>query len=607
MPVRFPNDTVRILTDIPSWMLLLIAVGALVVAPLLGRPLARGTVARAGLDAFVVFGVASLVFLHVLPELFEQVGLLSIALVALGLVAARILDAGTGDRPAPVVTAGALGALALHTALDGAALASGHESLGVAIVLHRLPIGLLAWSLVSTRFQGGAAWLALGSLGVTTALGYVFAAAFVGSHAPILAAIQASVAGALLHVLIRQGRAEQNVSSSARVAGVGGAALGVGLLAVLPGHADVMAGYGHRFLGLLLASAPALVVGYLLAGALTMWVPKTPLRWLGGGSTLRQAAGGVLFGLPLPICSCGVVPVYHGMVRRGMPAAAGFSFLVATPELGIESVVLSLPLLGGELTALRIAAAFLVALTVGLVAARFVSSKPAPFDQAASGPRSVRERLRGALVFGLGEVVETTSPWILLGLAVAAVFDEGQVASWVSVLPRGAEVVAAALLGLPMYVCASGATPLAAALIFAGISPGAAVAFLLSGPATNVTTFGVLKRLFDRRLAIVFGATVVGMSVAVGVLINQLLPTVSGVTVPPHPEHAEWWQWGSLTLLSLVVGAAILRRGVFGFVREVTGPRHEDHGVPQACNGDDCGTADEASLGSFREPGAGVD
>lgn len=589
--------------DIPSGVLLLVAIGALVAAPLLGRPFARGTIARAGLDAFVVFGVASLVFFHVLPELFEQLGIVSVALVVAGFVAARVLDTGAEEGPAPVVAFGAFGALALHTALDGAALAGGHDSLGVAIVLHRIPVGLLAWTLVSARFGRVAAVLALMALGGTTLLGYVFAEAV---HAPVLAAIQASVAGALLHVLVRRDRAKQAARSASRAAGLFGALLGFGLLAVVPGHPGSTAGYGARFLAFLVASAPALLLGYAMAGILAGWLPRAPVRWVAGGSSLRQAARGVLFGLPLPICSCGVVPVYYGLVRRGMPAAAGFSFLVATPELGVESVLLSLPLLGEKLTALRVAAAAVVALTVGVVAARFAPRRSTESSGATDTvPSSPGDRVRAALRYGLGEVVESTAPWILAGLAVAAAFDEGQVAAWVSGVPGGVDVLIATLVGLPMYVCASGATPLAAALIFAGVSPGAAVAFLLSGPATNVTTFGVLSHLFDRRLAVVFGATVVGASVAVGLSINRVLPTVSGFDPGTHLEHAAWWQWASVAVFAVLVFAAAFRRGVFGLVGEVVSPlrrRHSELDVQrEACDADDCCTGEKASVpGSMR-------
>ena len=110
-------------------------------------------------------------------------------------------------------------------------------------------------------------------------------------------------------------------------------------------HAGTL-GYAQRFLHLMLETSPALLIGYALAGALKVALPRASLGWVSRGGSLSQAVRGMAFGIPIPICSCGVVPVYQGLVKRGVPAAAGMAFLVATPELGIESLLLSIPLLG---------------------------------------------------------------------------------------------------------------------------------------------------------------------------------------------------------------------------------------------------------------------
>jgi hypothetical protein len=247
------------------------------------------------------------------------------------------------------------------------------------------------------------------------------------------------------------------------------------------------------------------------------------------------------------------------------------AFLVATPEIGVESVLLSFSLLGVELTAVRLVAAALVALLAGWVVGRTVKVTASPFAMAMAGKAPAApgwgRRLWTALRYGFVDVVEDTAPWILVGVAIAAALDPAYLAPWVSRLPAGLDVLLFALLGIPVYVCASAATPLAAAFILIGVSPGAALAFLLSGPATNVTTFGVLSGLHGRRTSLLFGGFILVLTVGLGLLINL---TVGAVTVPiaklPGPEQAAWWAWAALALVLLAFGRAVLRMGPRAFV-----------------------------------------
>ena len=208
-------------------------------------------------------------------------------------------------------------------------------------------------------------------------------------------------------------------------------------------------------------------------------------------------ARGTAFGLPLPICSCGVLPFYETLARAGVPSAAGVAFLVATPELGIDAVLISLPLLGADLTVARIVAAVLVSGAVALFVSTQIRQLPAEGagSSQSAAARPLRERLLSGLRFSLGELVDNTAPWIIFGLIIAAVVAPILDLSAFQDLPLGLDVLCMALLGMPIYVCASGATPLVAVLVLNGLSPGAGLAFLLTGPATNATTFGVLRRL----------------------------------------------------------------------------------------------------------------
>ena len=165
-----------------------------------------------------------------------------------------------------------------------------------------------------------------------------------------------------------------------------------------------------------------------------------------------------------------MTPIYHTLIHRGVPAAAAVSFLIATPEIGLDSFFLSFRLLGWQITLLRLGMAFAIALITGwLLAGLYTRTRPDPGLpqeplKEESGASSFPQKLRAAMRFAFGELVDHVGVWLIMGLLLAAVIepylDPGSLA-----LPRGLDVVILALLGLPIYVCASGATPLAAALL----------------------------------------------------------------------------------------------------------------------------------------------
>lgn len=327
-----------------------------------------------------------------------------------------------------------------------------------------------------------------------------------------------------------------------------------------------LSGYGERFWDLFAESAPALLIGYVLAGVFAAFLPRASMRWMTRGSSPTQALRGVIFGLPIPICSCGVVPLYQSLIRRGVPASAALAFLIATPELGIEALFLSIPLLGVELTITRLIAAALVALLAGWIVGRIIPVQKANFVDVTAQKAPLRERLRSAYDFGLREVLDETGPWILVGLAIAALLSQGGLTGALLDMPDIAQVMLFALISLPLYVCASGATPLAAGLIFAGASPGAALAFLLAGPATNVTTFGVLSSLHNKRIATLFGLVVIGLAILTGLVTNLVFDQLAidlSTSTHAHEEPNLVQTICALILCALFI-VSLLR----------TGPRH---------------------------------
>ena len=583
--------------------LLLISLLAYALGPVLYALADRARSSLAALDGFVMIAVSGLALVHIIPHAVATGGPWAILVagagfIGPGLVEHRLERAAKQTHTAAMVVA--LAGLTIHEFFDGVGLAGafygqdGVSLLAVAVILHRLPIAITIWWLLAPTRGPRAAGLVLVALGAATVLGYFSVDVVAGIiEANWLGLLEALIAGSLLHVVVHrpsplstpgQGHRERLAAGVGALLGLG-AVIALGGEHYIPHHGHDALDFADVFMGLALESAPPLLLAFGLAGLLPVILPQASLRWLRTGRPASEAARGVAFGIPLAVCSCGVVPLYQTLVLQGVPATAGMAFLVATPELGIDSVLISLPLLGLDFTIVRLVCAAAVAVAVGAVVGRLAQDRPVPAAPVAAvrAPDGLIGKLRAGLRFGFAEIVDHTSPWILLGLAVAAVAEPALKGDWITALPWGFDVAIFAFLGMPLYVCASGATPFVAVLIHNGVSPGAALAFLLTGPATNVTTFGILSKLHGRRVAILFGAMMAGLTIGLGLAINLALPELSGIAVHAAAVHEPGLlQVLSLAGLTLVLALSVLRQGPRGFVGQILTPfgeadDHHDH------------------------------
>ncbi len=607
--------------------LLVLASFGLLVGPLCGSLGARLRPVHAVVDGFALTLVGGLCIFFILPHTVAEVGWVAVLLALIGAalpIVGHRLWSTTWSLGVVVV------ALSAHAVLDGAALAvrGDHSPLAWAVVAHRLPVGFALVVAANTLGKGTKiVWGLVSILVAATVIGY-FAGPTVVAWLPSMApsALEALVAGVLLHVVIRPHGAatsakgcshhahaheghhdhhhhethdtcshhhREPVGSKARpgsppetwcaAAGalVGLFALFTGATAAVPHEVQSDVSTFLRTLGVLvLESAPALLLGYALAGVIPFLLTMTTMSSLARGGRLMQSLRGVAFGLPIPVCSCGVLPLYESLVRRGAPPIAAMAFFVATPELGLDAVLLSVPLLGGSLTVARVVSAFAVALLVALLvgggSTTTLSGDQSPADDVASPSWSAR--VRAGLRFGFVEVFDHTMPWIALGLIVAAMAEPILAHGAIEGVPWLLQVPVAAVVGIPIYVCASGATPVAALALHKGLSAGAAVAFLIAGPATNLTTFGVLARLHGRRTAIRFAGAVTILAVVAGWIVDILgvsaVPVLDAhVDAGAHGTSFAWVCVGGLVALML---ASLFRQGPRGALQQITEPIHAD-------------------------------
>ena len=559
---------------------------------------------RGFLDGFVLVMVAGLCLLFILPHAFEALRGWAVVLMALGFLvptlSERFLHRHEGEGP-PIFLAIALFALGAHCALDGAVIAESgahahghaghaHDHAGhgnevaalLAILVHRLPVGLFLGSTV--RQLAGARWglVALGVVVGSTLAGHgaheVLEVWAGGTSAGVLNAL---LAGGLLHVVVGHGADSPKHQAAARRSSAMGAVLAATLFLVVPLElpqplrVSLVTAY-HLFC----ESAPAILLGFLGAGLLSLVSQQTLASYMTGKTALGSAARGVLFGLPIPICSCGVVPLYRGLMLRGVPAAAAVAFLIATPELGLDSIFLSFPLLGWKITALRFAAAVFLALVAGSAVAWLTRADPpiAP-DPVASGRFLAAEappaRVRVWRTFV--ESLDELGPWMVAGIAVAAaiypLLDEATVAG----VPSAAQVPLFSLISAPIYLCASSATPVASVLLAKGVALGAVITFLLTGPATNVTTYGALRGFHGRKTTLLLLGVILSATIALGLVLNLVVLPLPELQVggghQPHPL-----QLAAAGLFVAFLVYSLFRQGPRGCLQRLgIGHTHAEH------------------------------
>lgn len=293
--------------------------------------------------------------------------------------------------------------------------------------------------------------------------------------------------------------------------------------------------------GLLREAGPYMLAGFFLAGLARALLPASAVtKWLGKAnlaSVLRAAAVGV----PLPLCSCGVIPMAAALKREGASKGAVSSFVISTPESGADSILATYALLDIPMTVFRPIAAFFTAFAAG--AAEVLFGRPEAAASPTTEPRScvcgrdeeekaafektrprLAARVGSGLNYAFGEMFEDMAIYLLAGFLAAGVLAALVPPAFVAerLSSPTLQIIALVVLGAPIYVCATAATPIAAVLVAKGVSPGAALAFLLAGPATNAASLAVLTKYLGRRSVVIYLITIILCAVAAGFALNAI-------------------------------------------------------------------------------------
>lgn len=324
--------------------------------------------------------------------------------------------------------------------------------------------------------------------------------------------------------------------------------------------------------------SPFLLLGFLLAGLMHVFVPgQVYNRYLSGGN-FRAVLYAALFGIPLPLCSCGVLPTAMSLRREGASKGATVSFLIATPQTGIDSIIATYSLMGLPFAILRPIAALFTSILGGQAVNILENENNKPFkpkgnrnhtQDSENANLSIIKRLGNALQYGFVDMMRDIGKWLIIGLVVAGLitvfvpdsffitFADKPLLSMLLVL----------VCAIPMYLCATGSIPIAVALMLKGLSPGTALVLLMAGPAANVASILVINKVLGRKTLLIYLASIISGAILFGLGIDYLLPrewfvpSIADTSAHCTGENAiEWFNLAcTITLALLLTNALTLR------------------------------------------------
>ncbi len=297
-----------------------------------------------------------------------------------------------------------------------------------------------------------------------------------------------------------------------------------------------MSGFLQAAWGVTLELAPWLLLGAFIAGVLHVALPPGFVKKAFVGR--RGVLTAVVLGVPLPLCSCGVIPAGLGLKKDGASDGAAVGFLISTPQTGVDSVLVSASFLGWPFAVFKLLAAGLTGLVGGWLTDAVSDEGGSDEAPQACAVEAKPERTIGAAWAHAVDVLRSIWKWLVFGVLLSAFITTVLPPSWLASVGATNHLLAlglALLISIPLYVCATASVPIAAALVAGGLPAGAALVFLMAGPATNLATLGAVYRTLGRKALTVYLGTIVIGSVVLAYAFDALVPL--SITAPHHHVH----------------------------------------------------------------------
>jgi len=339
--------------------------------------------------------------------------------------------------------------------------------------------------------------------------------------------------------------------------------------------------------------APWLLFGLVFAGLLKVYFPQKHIDKYLGNSNFKSTVNASLLGVPLPLCSCGVIPTGISFFKNGASKGATNSFLISTPQTGVDSIFATYAMLGWPFAIIRPIVAFATGIFGGVLTNLLIKEKPKPApvtvnpmfaglkldlkragkkaadcDDDACGchtpPKKQAHSLIRAADYAFIELLQDIAKWLILGFLVATLISVLIPDGFFSMFKGYGifEILIVLAASVPMYICATGSIPIAAVLLMKGVSPGAALVFMMAGPATNVATITVLAKTMGKKSMFIYLGSIIGGAIFFGLLTNWLIPADFILSKMAHHhgdgmEHEMLPAWIGIASSIILIGSII--------------------------------------------------
>ncbi len=357
--------------------------------------------------------------------------------------------------------------------------------------------------------------------------------------------------------------------------------------------------YLRELLSTLNEMSPYLLLGFLISGLLHIYVPKSLYHRFLHRKGFRSVMGAAILGVPLPLCSCGVIPTAMSLKKEGASDGATVAFLVGTPQTGVDSILATYSLLGLPFAIIRPIAAFVVAICSGVLVDKFGAEPPKKVDytkltfaptMTAAAPSAAactcgcshsqepqRKSFGAALRYGYVGMMQDFGKWLVVGLLIAAAITAFVPDSVFALFKEYyfLNILLIVLISAPMYVCATGSIPIALSLMLKGVSPGAAFVLLMAGPATNFASLVILRKGIGMRKTVIYLASIIVGAICCALIIDFVLPQELFSGLLPlngcgheHHDHSAcghgplWWQTTCSAIFIALFLNAMIRKWV---------------------------------------------
>ena len=295
-----------------------------------------------------------------------------------------------------------------------------------------------------------------------------------------------------------------------------------------------------------------LLLGFLFAGILHVLVPQQIFSKYLSKNNWISVFYATLFGIPLPLCSCGVIPTAMALYKEGASKGSVIAFLIATPQTGIDSIIATYSLLGLPFAIIRPIAAFFTSIFAGLVTNIFSSKDLQTVITSIKVNKedknlSFAQKIKKVFQYGYVEMMEDIGKMLLFGLIIAGLIAYFVPDNFFTIF-KGNTILTMLLIlvvAIPMYVCATGSIPIAIALMMKGMSPGTALVLLMAGPAANIASMMVIGKVLGKKTFVVYLITLVIGAIGFGLFIDNFLPAswfdISNFGMSAHKHHGSFY------------------------------------------------------------------